>query len=124
MDNIKRFNKCAKHLYKDLLEIYPDESIIVLAQTAFKLFKAYDKTGPCKYYYTELILKYKSEIENKNSSFFIDGKMQFPYFAASTERLIALWKTLDPQSQEAIWDHLNVLLHISNQEYCNDPSLN
>lgn len=113
MDNVKRFNKCSKQLYKDLLNIYPDETILVLAQTAFKIFKNLDKSGPCKYYYTEFISKYKTEIINRDASFFLDGSLQFPYFASGSQRLKDLWKTLNESDQQAIWDHLNVLLYIS-----------
>ena len=82
MDKIKRFNKCAKVLYADLLKMYPDETVLVLANTAFKVFKSLDKQGPCKYYYEELVVKYRKEIEERNEAFFSDGTLQFPYFAS------------------------------------------
>lgn len=113
MDNQKRFNKCAKQVYKDLLEIYPDETALVFANTAFKIFKNLDKSGPCKYFYSEVVLKYKKEISERNTTFFTEGNIQFPYFASASERLMDLWKTLNEIDQEALWDHLNVLLYLS-----------
>lgn len=113
MDSIKRFNKCGKQLYKDLLEIYPDETVLVLAQAAFKIYKNLDKRGPCNYYYAEFACKYKDNVIKRDASFFMEGDMEFPYFASASQRLKDLWKTLDDTNQQAIWDHLNVLLYIS-----------
>jgi hypothetical protein len=112
MDNVKRFNKCAKQLYGDLLKMYPDETILVLANTAFKMFKNFDKAGPCQYYYNEFVSKYRKELEVRDEGFFTSGSIQFPYFAAASERLKALWNTLSVDDKEAIWDHLNVLLYL------------
>ena len=116
-DKIKMFNKCGKQLYKDLLEMYPDETILVLAQAAFKIYKNIDKRGPCNYYFEEFVKKYKDYVIKRDASFFIQGDMQFPYFESASQRLKDLWKSLDETNQQAIWDHLNVLLWISSEAH-------
>jgi hypothetical protein len=112
-EKIKRFNKSAKQLYKDLLTIYPDENILILAKLAFKVFKKLNKSGPCDYYYTEVVQKFKEAIEQRKDSFFLSESLQLPYFEKGTERLQLLWKSCRPEDQETVWDHLNVLMYLA-----------
>jgi len=115
MDHYKRFNKCAKQLYKDLLNILPTENCLLLANAAFVIFKNMDKKNPAKYFYNEVVAKYKNELDERNEAFFIDGPIVFPYFDSFTERLREIWRALSEADKSAIWDHLSVLTYLATE---------
>lgn len=111
-DSFKRFNKHVKELYVSLLEIFPDEGIISAANLAFKIYKKFDKKGPCNYFYDTIICPYKKRIVERDMDFFAKGSIVFPYFEKGTARVQMLWNSLSEPDKEAFWDHFNVLVHL------------
>lgn len=110
MDSYKKFNKCTKQMYKDLLVIFPNESIFTVAETAFIILKQINKESPAVYFYENAVIPYGEHIINKDASFIYDEKTTLAYFQICKDRLIKFWEALSDENKNIIWDYLNVLI--------------
>jgi len=109
------FNQCTKQLYKDLLEMYPNEGVLEAAQLAFNVYKALDEKGPCSYFYSSFVLPFMNHIKERNIDFFMKGEMTLPYFEKASNRIRMLWQNGSDADRNAIWDHINILVYLSEK---------
>lgn len=114
-DPYKRFNKSVKQLYKTILNVYPDEPIIKLAQSAFLFFKSLDKTGPMTYFNSR-IQDFKEDITCKNLDFLNKKDLCIPFFESASIRVKELFNVLNESDKQAFLDHLNILIYLGESE--------
>lgn len=113
-DPHKRFNKSVKQLYKTILNVYPDEPIIKLAQSAFFIFKSLDKSGPMTYF-NSCIQDFKGDIVKKNTDFLNKNDLCIPYFESASIRVKELFNALSENDKQAFLDHLNILIYLGGE---------
>ena len=68
---IGAFNNHLTEFIDDLISIFPDDTDIKMARTAFANMKSFNPTAVIKIWY-KYVVKYASAIENGDISFFID----------------------------------------------------
>lgn len=93
--------------------MFPDEGILTAAQLAFIIYKKLDKKGPCTYFKNVFVIPFKKEISERDYDFFMKGTLTFPYFEKASDRIRLLWESVGDADREAVWDHLNVLIMLS-----------
>ena len=109
----KEFNKAVKNLFSDLCNYFPNVTELKVMSTSHRLLKKINKKFPEKYCRESLFNKYSYVIKSRNADALYNvNDDENPDVCALFKQL---WPLLDEGSANCVWDHLNVLLALSDR---------
>ena len=117
-DGYKKFNKALKSFLKQLKKEFPHVSEFSKAYDLFYILRKVNP-GKAQRIFHKNLGSFQDYVINRNDEFFI--KNHFNYKQNSefdVENLIStlrgLWCSLDDDNKTAIWDHITVIVALSN----------
>jgi len=118
------FNKKATEFLADLIQAYPEIEHFKTLKGAFTLLKNVSEDTPLRMFRTNVLSKYKKQIEDRDEQFFLqrddydEDIMQITthieYWKDFITNLKNLWKSMTPDNKDAIWNHLSFLTVIAS----------
>ena len=124
MDNTL-FNKKVTEFMADLILAYPEIEQFKALKGAFTLLKNVSEDTPVKMFKTNVLSKYKKQIDERDEQFFLAREdydedisqvtSHVEYWKDFIQFLKKLWLTMNDENKEAIWNHLKVLTLIASQ---------
>ena len=106
-----------KNFIKELRFLFPEDKIFRIAEYSIKMYALSD---PQKLVQTfkEYLGKYRTEIKNKDESFFLTTEYDFndsSYTDNIINQLRNKWAGLESENKKSIWLYLKVLLKLSDK---------
>ena len=115
MDAYIEFNKAMKTFLRCSIEAYPEIKEFKLCLTMYKLFKTMNKKKPCQYFLSTT-KGYHDAIMAKDEAFFSTQDIQYNDFLQDiVVRIKTEWDNFTPESKDAFWQHLQVMVILSNK---------
>uniref|UniRef100_A0A6C0IYD0 Uncharacterized protein n=1 Tax=viral metagenome TaxID=1070528 RepID=A0A6C0IYD0_9ZZZZ len=125
MSVLNAFTTQLSNLSQNLCKMFPNDSSLQLTNMSISLLK---KNNPRQLndLFNRYIPKYKAQILNKDSNFFIERNTE-DYLDENNEvenienieniilNLKKYWNSMDNESQENIWKYLQVLIVLNDQ---------
>ena len=125
MSILNAFTSQLSNLSQNLCEMFPNDSNLQFTNMSINLLK---KSNPrqLNHWFNTYIPKYKSQILNKDSDFFIERNTE-EYIEQTNKienienieniilNLKKYWKSMDADSQENIWKYLQVLIVLNDK---------
>lgn len=118
MSNLTKFNLTLSNFIDDLIRVFPNYNNLEIFKEKFLLLKS---TNPrlIVTYFTNTIYPYKSQIESKDASFFLEKDYSDDITIENKQwaldemlNLKTLWNKLDDNNKETVWKYFLVLLKL------------
>lgn len=117
---ISVFNDQITLFVNDLILVYPKDDDLYKFKTSIRMLSLVDVTKIIKVFTQHVYNKYKSEILEKNSDFFMNHQYTELYKNNSddsfTEQLISkikgYWKSMSGENKEIVWKYFTTLVKI------------
>ena len=114
--NIILFNKKLMGFADDLLLICPDMPEIVLFKTTLSVCIPMTPNLPQQVFHSTVTQKYSDSIISKNEAVLLNESYDdLTNDLDIIEKIKHIWKTLSDDNKNAVWQHLQVLLVLSNR---------
>jgi hypothetical protein len=115
MDEYKRFNTALKEFITCTIEAFPHIKELSMLETAYKFFKAVGKKNPCKVFQS-ITSSCQHAIMSKDIEYFMENSVEYPDIMNGLSSVITReWQTLKPEEKDAVFQHLQVLVILSNK---------
>lgn len=116
------FCKVLKEFLTDIYNSYPDASLFVLIQATDALILTSPRTVVDNYMLC--VESYKTQIANKDESFFLEGHLgkelrgtPYEFLLDELEKIIKIWNDpkTSPKTKECIWKYFQVLTKLGSK---------
>ena len=121
VEKVLRFNKALKCMLRDLIDAYPEYSEFNIGLMMYKIVKTINKKLPSRFFKQIFVEKHRDNISNRDDSFFnleifqnSDLPLNVKLLVNKLNGLYDIWKLMDDNNKRIVWDHLNVLLQLSD----------
>jgi hypothetical protein len=112
-EDFKRFNKCVKILYKDMIiasKSADDKDAyksLVIAKELFGIMKSFNKKAPQSFFNTHFV-PHSDDIIRENKDVYF--KLKVPMRNMCGDNFDKFFQTIDASYQRNLWDNLKILL--------------
>lgn len=106
-----------KNFIRDLRHLYPKDKIFSVAEYSVKMY-ALSNPRELVDTFKQYLEKYRTEIQNKDESFFLTTEYEFndsSYTDNIINQLRTKWSVLDSENKKSIWLYLKVLLKLADK---------
>lgn len=118
-DVYKKFNQAVKELLKDLMRNFPAVKELKFVYAGYKLIKSFGKKLVQRNWDEAVGKPYGEHIRMKNDLFFMEPDFDLPksyrFYSNYIPIFQAVWRSLDQSNKEAIWQHLQVVMYLSQE---------
>jgi hypothetical protein len=118
IDDFIIFNKAVKSFLIDLNATYVNVAELEFIQSVFKMVKKLSKKLPHKIF-NMTIKNFKDRIIERDSDYFNSDEFKISYMVT----LKKMWKDVDSVNKKHIFDHLNLLIKLSDNCYNKDKDV-
>lgn len=122
IDKVIRFNKALKCMIRDLISTYPEYSEFNVCLLMYKIVKTFNKKLPSRFFKQTFSDMYRDQILQRDDSFFSlelfensDLPINVKVMLNKLQNLQNIWSNMDDDNKVILWDHLNVLLKLSDE---------
>jgi hypothetical protein len=115
------FNEKVEEFFRDLIVAFPHIQEFKKFKSGLTMLKNVDPKGPEHIFKAYVLNKYKDALLNKDESVFLNEE-QYEVYSSRKEHwlefidhLKTIWRTLDNDNKEVIWNYFHVLLVLSEK---------
>ena len=119
---ISMFNTQITSFINDLILVYPDDKDLYTFKTSLKMLLLYDDKKVINMFKEFVYSKYKVQIENKDSEFFLQNDYEdiiaqtnadTPEITAQLiNKIKSYWVSMSNENKEIVWKYFTVLIKI------------
>jgi len=118
--NFDRFNKVTDEFLSQLIQTFPNVTTFSQFKTGFHVLKTFNKYQPQSIFNTYVAVPYKDQIVEKDEQFFLNEKYDIKsdsqdYWQGFIETLRQLWKQLNSDNKDVIWQYFRVLITLNDK---------
>lgn len=113
-DPYKNFNKATKTFMKELISTYPDMTELKTLLVFFKMLKSVSKKSPQKLF-VQLLSDHYDDLLAKRWDYFLSDQFTYEPVKDVLERLKVVFRAMDDANRDIIWQHMVVLIGLSNR---------
>jgi len=111
----KEFNKYSKNFIRELIKNFDHISEFKIMFGLYKILKTFNKKLPYKYFNLYIAIDFKSHIVTRDESFFMSDGFKPRAYTEFVDIIKREWVLLDNANKNALWDHLNLLIYLSDK---------
>ena len=111
-----RFNKHLKTFFRECDNTFPDLVCFKVMMAIYKILKSMSKALPQKFFQELFVLHHGDGFKQRKDDSVFDPKYTAPpLYASMIETMKARWIALDKYTKDTIYDHLIVLMALSDR---------
>ena len=119
---ISMFNTQITSFINDLILVYPDDKDLYTFKTSLKMLLLYDDKKVINMFKEFVYSKYKVQIENKDSEFFLQNDYEDIIARTNTDtpeittqlinKIKSYWMSMSNENKDIVWKYFSVLIKV------------
>lgn len=109
MSIYSNFNKCLVEFANDLILICPEMNDLKIFRTAINAAITITPDMPEKIFYQTVVVPFETAIFQKNEDFLLSSNYDNQDLNV-VDKVKSMWKTLDDENKECVWNYFKVLI--------------
>lgn len=115
VDFYEMFNGKVLEFIDDIKTIHPDTEKFAVYESILRATIQLNYRLPLQLFHSNVYVPYGSYIEKKDEAFLLNADYNNANNDELVEMIKSVWKTMEPQNKEAIWNYLRIFIAIDKK---------
>ena len=104
-DPFRIFNRYCKHIFKEMVEIYPDSKILKMVKASFSLLKKVCKKAAANFFFNNVLVHHKHHVDQR-IPFFLNPQFSVTGFENIGTNINETWNISSEKMREKYWEYM------------------